>query len=81
MVGNDVLKVYQAKAAEAFPKESSLSLTGGVYVGPNGKLAYSGGIFGTFHNAISGGVTSGTAIGAASPIVFELAGNVGRHLR
>ncbi|MEI7998742.1 MAG: hypothetical protein WCH62_04475, partial [Candidatus Omnitrophota bacterium] len=75
-IGTEAIKVLEKKEAERFPKASRFSLTGGVWMTGEGKLAFSGGLKGTINNMVSGGVQSGNAIGAAVPIVYQLAGNI-----
>lgn len=75
VIGEEELEVLKNKQAEKLPKATRFSLTGGVWM-QDGKLAFSGGIKGTIDNMVGGGVSSGNAIGAAVPVVFQLAGNV-----
>ncbi len=69
------LDVLQRKAAEKLPHSFRLALQGGIFVNNNGSLAYSGGL-NTVFEGISAGVATGNAIGAASPLVFNVAGQM-----
>jgi len=69
------LEVLQRKLEERLPKETRFSIDGGVYMN-NGKLYFSGGLMGMLNNTIGGGIQSGNAIGAAVPVVYQVAGNI-----
>ncbi len=74
-IGPQNIEIIQKKLAEALPKATRFSLNGGVYF-KDGKLTFDGGARGMFNNMIGGGLQSGNALGASSPIVSQILGNI-----
>ncbi len=80
VVGNELLNgdialdVLKQKASEGLVNSSRFSLNAGMFM-TDGKLAFSGGLGGMIQGVMAQ-VSSGDAIGAALPIIFNLSGHL-----
>lgn len=74
LIGDETISVLKQRAAERIPNGVSLNLNGSVVLS-GGNVRYGGGLSGTVQG-IMAGVQTGNAIGAALPVVFDLAGQL-----